>query len=584
MVPARKGSKDGKCAHVPAAAAGEAKPERGIRRSGPNATRRDPEVLVAIGLLVAVAVLGILQIGDYAITIDEWNADDYGAKAIEWYASGFTNRAMFTEVEDTLWYYGPWFHMLVSGAQRLGIGSHWDIRHALTFFCGLAGIALLLPIGRLAIGRWAGLAAITICLTSGYLYGSLFFTPIDVPFLFAMTAAVLGILVMAQGLVPSWRASIAAGLLTGLAIATRSSGFITQVYLVGAMGLSGIGIVAAGEQVRGKLARLAARTIVALLAGWIAAFCLWPWLQIGNPLQHFWEAFVYFAQHPSSWEVPHWGKQILTNELPAHYVPGQLVARLPLAVLALMVFAAMLAPWRGLSRLRESAATGRIGPANTLAALATREGRLILVLWVATFAPIAFVIASGSTLYNGLRHILFVLPLLALFAAAGFVWMLPLIRRFPVLATGAVGVYLGVQVATLAKLHPLEYIAVNSLAGGVQGASGRFEMDYWGAAATIALRRLEHRVSLGGAPNGVPPKLMICIPWREWLTPSMYRRDWQLAVKAADADYIIATEPSPGCAVGQPVVLIDEVKRFGRAFAWTYARRPGAPALLEAPP
>jgi hypothetical protein len=52
---------------------------------------------------------------------------------------------------------------------------------------GLAGLAALLPIGRLAVGRWAGLTAIVLCLLTGYFYGSLFFTPIDVPFVAAMT-------------------------------------------------------------------------------------------------------------------------------------------------------------------------------------------------------------------------------------------------------------------------------------------------------------------------------------------------------------------------------------------------------------
>ena len=43
----------------------------------------------------------------------------------------------------------------------------------------LAGLAAIVPIGRLAVGRWAGLVALVLCLTTGYLYGSIFFTPIS---------------------------------------------------------------------------------------------------------------------------------------------------------------------------------------------------------------------------------------------------------------------------------------------------------------------------------------------------------------------------------------------------------------------
>ena len=74
----------------------------------------------------------------------------------------------------------------------------------MTFLVGLGGLAALLPIGRLAAGRWAGLIAIALCLMTGYLYGSLFFTPIDVPFLAAMTWATLAILVMTRQVLPSW--------------------------------------------------------------------------------------------------------------------------------------------------------------------------------------------------------------------------------------------------------------------------------------------------------------------------------------------------------------------------------------------
>src|SRR5260221_13061278 len=47
-----------------------------------------------------------------------------------------------------------------------------------------------------------------------------------------------------------------------------------------------------------------------------------------------------------------------------------------------------------------------------------------------------------------------------------------------------------------AMLHPLEYVAMNALAGGTRGAYENFELDYWSAAASEALRRLEH------APSG----------------------------------------------------------------------------------
>ncbi|MGH6663916.1 MAG: hypothetical protein ACREB2_03280 [Pseudolabrys sp.] len=70
------------------------------------------------------------------------------------------------------------------------------------------------------MGRWAGLIAIVLCLTTGQLYGHLFFSPYDVPFLTAMTWATLAVIIMAKAEVPSWRTTLLTGALTGLAIAT----------------------------------------------------------------------------------------------------------------------------------------------------------------------------------------------------------------------------------------------------------------------------------------------------------------------------------------------------------------------------
>jgi hypothetical protein len=101
-----------------------------------------------------------------------------------------------------------------------------------------------------------------------------------------------------------------------------------------------------------------------------------------------------------------------------------------------------------------------------------------------------------------------------------------------------------------------------------------FELDYWSVAATEALRRLEGRLDYDPAVRAAdsPPSILICIPWREHLVNPMLRRPWIVETDPEQADFIIATERSR-CADNQSVVLIDEVKRFDRTFAWIYARR-----------
>jgi hypothetical protein len=110
------------------------------------------------------------------MTIDEFNTDDYGPKALAWYTSGFTDRSHFETVEFSLWYYGPWFQMLAALVQSLRLADAVTVRHAITFLIGIAGLATLLPIARLSVGRWAGPAALILCLITGYVVAA--FAPV----------------------------------------------------------------------------------------------------------------------------------------------------------------------------------------------------------------------------------------------------------------------------------------------------------------------------------------------------------------------------------------------------------------------
>jgi hypothetical protein len=286
---------------------------------------------------VLALIVGLATATDYGITIDEFNTDDYGPKALAWYTSGFTDHSQFETVEFSLWYYGPWFQMLTAFLQSLKLGDPLTVRHATTFVVGLTGIAALLPIARLSAGRWAGPVAVGLCLITGYLYGSLFFTPIDVPFLAAMTWATLAIIAMTRHVVPTWPATLFAGVATGLAIATRTGGIITHAYLIGAMSLCALEVlVLDGRAARPQLLAIAIRSVFVIALAWVIAIALWPWLQIGNPFTQFKIAFTHFATIATSFHFTHWGEVVTTDALPRTYIPGQWLARLPEAFLVLL--------------------------------------------------------------------------------------------------------------------------------------------------------------------------------------------------------------------------------------------------------
>src|ERR1700722_4536340 len=110
------------------------------RLSRPSApVFKDAELRAATVLLAVVLVIGLATASDYGITPDEFLFNDYGPKAVAWYASGFSDRALFDFYDVYL--YGPWCQILVFFAQSLHVGDPFVTRHAVTFVVGLGGIA-----------------------------------------------------------------------------------------------------------------------------------------------------------------------------------------------------------------------------------------------------------------------------------------------------------------------------------------------------------------------------------------------------------------------------------------------------------
>jgi hypothetical protein len=96
-------------------------------------------------------------------------------------------------------------------------------------------------------------------------------------------------------------------------------------------------------------------------------------------------------------------------------------------------------------------------------------------------------------IYDGLRHFLFLLPLMAALASMAFIEFFRVKKwgwdRKAAAGLAVAGVLLtGVD---LIRLHPYEYAYFNELVGGLKGAYGKFETDYWAASLKEAVEWLK---------------------------------------------------------------------------------------------
>ena len=124
------------------------------------------------------------------------------------------------------------------------------------------------------------------------------------------------------------------------------------------------------------------------------------------------------------------------------------------------------------------------------------ERTAALQLFVLAFAivfPVAYAVAIKAVLFDGMRHFIFVLPLIAALAAVVADYALAALEQvsFRRYVYGALALYGLVHVSVMAMLHPDEYVYYNGFIGGVKGAAGLFKLDYWANSYAEAVGALE---------------------------------------------------------------------------------------------
>ena len=423
--------------------------------------------LAAAVLFATLVVLVAATFHDYAISNDEEVQQHYGALIVAYYASGFTDQALF-HFRD-LYLYGGLFDVIAVGLQKLIPLDPYDVRHLLCAFIGIGGIGAVWATARMIAGSRAGLLAAAALSACGIWYGTMFAHTKDIPFAAAMMASLYVLLRLARDLPrPRWHLVLLFGVLVGSALGIRILGLLAISY-------AGFAVLAhapigADRDWRGAL-RFAVRAGVALLPALALAYVImiaaWPWAGLAplNPLR----AVVAFDDfhYPISTILD--GQVYKMADVPRWYVPAYVSIKL---TLLLLIGAGL-----GLIRAMLPRAAG-----NSRTTSKTWRKETALVAVAALFPLLCDVIAHAPA-DTGMRHFLFIAPPVAALAGLGLDGMLCRLEAFNTLAAaaGLAGILLclSADTATLYRLHPDEYLSYNSLVGGLEGASRRYDTDYW---------------------------------------------------------------------------------------------------------
>ena len=418
--------------------------------------------IAAAALLIVLLALAFATYNSYAISNDEEVQQHYGELIVAYYASGFTDQALFHYVN--LYLYGGLFDILALLFERLlPFFDPYSVRHVLCALTGIAGIGAAGATARLVAGPRAGAIAAFALAVCGPWYGSMFNHTKDIPFAAAMMGATYFLLRATRDLPhPRRRHVIAFGLLLGAALGIRVLGLL----MVGYAGLAILMRLQHGPM-RERL-NFFAQSVTALtpafLVGYLIMIAAWPWSALApfNPVR----GLVDFGEFNYHIETLLAGRVYEMGNVPRWYVPIYLLIKLPLFVLAGAGTAFLFV----------------VRPGETAARPSGRRLETALIAFIAIFPVLCEVIDRGPA-FTGMRHFLFVVPVFAVLAGLGFDWLLTLLaaqgRVWATAAHVAIGALLFWNAAILYQLHPYQYLYYNPLVGGLEGASGLYVTDYW---------------------------------------------------------------------------------------------------------
>jgi hypothetical protein len=515
---------------------------------------RSPWDVASCGLFLFVAALIALTFTHYGVTWDEPVQNRYGAEIVQYYRlllHGHYALPMVNMPETNIYLYGGLFDTL---AAPFNLSKHglYEGRHLLNAIFGLMGIIGCWKVASFVAGPEVGfLSALLLVITPRY-YGAMFNNPKDIPFAVGYIWSVYYMLQFAKQLpAVSPRINLRMGLAIGVALATRIGGLILLAYLgliVGVWFVRNAKRTGFSAQTAHDLVRIVRSCAWTTAISWIVMLLFWPWAQ-ARPFTRPFQALARFS-HFSEWQgmVLFRGTLIKSTELPRIYILQWLLITLPEIFLTGLIIAILYGVWYLVSRYRSNVDT---------------DLRDFSILLLASVFPIAYVIVKKSILYNAERHLMFVIPPLACLAAWGCHRAVSKLGQGSKRVVAAFAlVYLGLHITTMVRLHPDEYVYFNQLVGGLKGANGRYDTDYWGNSYREAVHDLSGYLRATQA-SAQGRKYQIYLKYIDRACVTYYfPPNFSLTYKPEEADYFIAnTSIGTDKLLDGPVVL--SVERLG---------------------
>jgi hypothetical protein len=406
---------------------------------------------------------------DYGISADAGVQHRWGKRLVRWYASLGNEPRVTDDLDITK--YGGFCEVATQLVVLVSPFETWTSRHLANLAFALAAFLAVLRMGRRLAGAAGGFFAVLFLALTPPFYGNAFFNAKDTPFAGMYALAVAAILACDDWPRVRWPRVLGAGVLVGLAAAVRVGGIVLYGFALplwlGTLVLrSGKGGGPGWPPWR-PLLRLVGAWAGAVAVGWTAMVAFWPWAML-DPLRNPFRAAERFSRYWEDMLLFYDGRLLPASAVSRFYLPNWFALTTPelYLVATLLSLVALALRWRARPP----------GPATRL--------RLLQAAWLGGIpvALVAGVVLNHMPLYDGLRHFLFLFPLMAALAGAGVAAFLrsPLGRPVRWAGLAALSLACAVTLVDMVRLHPYESVYFNRLwAGGMKEGIARYEGDYF---------------------------------------------------------------------------------------------------------
>lgn len=408
------------------------------------------------GLLLLFMLQGSKDAG---ISGDEEVHYQQSVKVYNYFATlGHDQSALDTPVTH-LKYYGQSFDNLTTILIRwFHIDDIYTFRHVTNTLAAWLAILLAAYFAIWLSGYGAGILTLLLFALSPTFLGHAQNNLKDIPFALAYLAGTFFLLRWLFAAKPGWKEGLPLVVSMAFCISIRPGGLLLICYFLFFTLVNEL--IAYRETAtldRGSLKQKLLSTGVILLSSWLLSLALWPYA-LQNPVSGLWESYKVMAQFPTTIRQIFEGRQVWSDLLPWYYLPKMMLITIPLLV------------WAGLLLF------------VFLAGKAVKKAWLKYAFLIFTLLfPVLFVIWEKSNLYGSWRHFLFVYPGMVVLAAIG--WEQLLVRGKTPIKKALVGLAILVLAfhpfSFLVRNHPYYYLYYNQFVGGLKGAYGNYETDYY---------------------------------------------------------------------------------------------------------